>query len=67
MSLLSAIPVFLLAVVAIWFIWPMIVDPIARQFSRRSKSEPDHLAEQFFAMWSKHGQGTRLLIRSERN
>ena len=31
MNVLTALSVFLLGMIAIWFIWPLIADPIARR------------------------------------
>mgnify|MGYP001812448978 CR=1 FL=1 len=54
MSVLPAIPMLLLAAVAVWFIWPLIADPIARAArpARRSlQREADRTADHLFATW----------------
>lgn len=65
MSILSALLVFLLATVALWFFWPMIADPVARRLARRS--ETDRMADHLFQAWSNQGQDARVLIRAERH
>lgn len=36
MNILSALPVFLLGVVAVWFVWPLVADPINRRLATRA-------------------------------
>ena len=56
MSILSAIPVLLLVVVAVWFFWPAIVDPINRLLARREKiDDRDLVAEHLFDAWNRLG------------
>ncbi|NNE81162.1 MAG: hypothetical protein HKN18_12920 [Silicimonas sp.] len=53
MSILPAIPVLLLVLVAIWFIWPVVVDPVSRLLARRGLSnECDRVAEHLFDAWN---------------
>ena len=53
MSILPAIPVLLLVIVAIWFFWPLVFDPFARMLSRRGLSEErDQVAEHLFEAWN---------------
>ncbi len=67
MTILSVVSVLLLAIVAAWFFWPMIADPIARRMSGNPESEADQVAEHLFAAWAKYGQGTSHLIRADRS
>ena len=54
MSILPAIPVLLLGVVSVWFVWPVVVDPLTtRLASKRGRRERDRLAEHLFDRWSK--------------
>ena len=39
MNVLTALSVFLLGMIAIWFIWPLIADPIARRRAVQSRTE----------------------------
>ena len=56
MSMLSAIPVFLLVAFAIWFVWPVLADPISRLTDRRNdRSDADREAEHLFDAWTRHG------------
>ena len=67
MTILSALTVTMLAVVAVWFFWPMVADPIARVRNERTKDDADRKAEDLFELWSKYGRGTPLLMRADRN
>lgn len=54
MSILPAIPVLLLGVVTVWFLWPIVIDP----FKKRSNpphqvDDEDRLAERYFERWSR--------------
>ena len=52
MSILPAIPVLLLGLVTVWFLWPMIVDPLRkRPEAPRVVDENDTLAEKYFERW----------------
>ena len=63
MTLLPAILVLLLGAFVVWFFWPVVVDPISRGPSRRSKrTEADSLAEDLFDVWSQHDGRTGVLI-----
>ncbi len=66
MSLLPLFPVVLLLIVAVWFFWPVVVDPISRWLVRRGFVEADQLAENLFAAWSEQGQGQGGLANSGR-
>jgi len=56
MSILSAIPVLLLVVVAVWFVWPAIADPISRLLARRKTvDDRDVIAEHLFDAWNRLG------------
>lgn len=55
MDVLPNVPVILLAIVAVWFCWPMIVDPIAERGGgdRRALGDDlDDVADGLFAEWS---------------
>ena len=65
MTLLPAILVLLLGAFVVWFFWPVVVDPIARGPSGRSRrTEADTLAEDLFDAWSKHERQSRILVPS---
>lgn len=54
MSILPAIPVLLLGVVCVWFVWPILVDPLTARLARpRGHRERDRVAEHLFDRWSK--------------
>ncbi|NND19767.1 MAG: hypothetical protein HKN98_14425 [Silicimonas sp.] len=58
MGMLPTIPMFLLGAVAIWFFWPLIVDPIARATnpSRRDlRRDADRTADLLFETWAERG------------
>lgn len=58
MAVLPAIPMLLLAIVAAWFLWPMIADPISRVASparRGLRREADRTADQLFEIWAERG------------
>ncbi len=60
MSILPAIPVLLLGLVAVWFLWPMVVDPLTRRVARtRPEVENDPLAEHLFDRWRKGLNGAQ--------
>lgn len=65
--MLTALPVVLLTIVTVWFLWPIVVDPITRAKARRTDSDADQMADQLFHLWAKHGRGTALMVRSERS
>lgn len=67
MTILSVLPVALLAVFIVWFFWPLVADPITRLRSGRPESEADAEAEHMFALWSKYGQATPLLVHADRS
>ena len=52
MSMLPAIPVLLLGVFVVWFVWPKVIDPLSQHLQRRRADEPDRLAESLFEAWA---------------
>ena len=55
MGVLPAIPMFLLLLVAVWFFWPVVVDPIARAISssrRELRRDADRTADYLFDAWT---------------
>lgn len=66
MSLLPLFPVVLLLIVAVWFFWPVVADPISRWLVRRGFVEADQLAENLFATWNEQRQGQGGLANSGR-
>ena len=53
MSMLPAIPVLLLGVFFVWFLWPTVADPLGRAIGRvRGTDDRDRLAEHLFDAWS---------------
>ena len=67
MSLLPVVPVVLLVLVAVWFFWPIIVDPISRSATRRGLGEADQVAEHLFETWTEHGRAAGVLAHSGRS
>jgi hypothetical protein len=58
MGLLPAISMFLLGAVAIWFFWPLIVDPLSRAASpsrRDLRRDADRTADLLFDTWAERG------------
>lgn len=58
MGVLPAIPMCLLLLVAVWFFWPIVVDPIVRAMntSRRDlRREADRTADYLFDAWTERG------------
>jgi hypothetical protein len=58
MGVLPAIPMCLLLLVAVWFFWPLVVDPIVRAMntSRRDlRREADRTADYLFDAWTERG------------
>jgi hypothetical protein len=56
MSVLSAIPLLLLGVFCVWFLWPIVVDPMrSRLANRRYRSEHDRMAQNLFDRWTSAG------------
>ncbi|MGI9391530.1 MAG: hypothetical protein ACR2O1_15850 [Boseongicola sp.] len=58
MGMLHLAPAMLLGSVAIWLLWPIIVEPSLRKMKslRRPKAESaDKLADAMFGTWSRHG------------
>ena len=58
MGVLHLSPVILLGVVAVWLLWPVLVEPVQRRIRafRRPRSEPaDVLAEGLFFRWAQEG------------
>lgn len=55
MGVLPAIPVLLLSVVTVWFLWPLVADPIARVANparRDLKRSVDRTADHLFDAWA---------------
>ena len=58
MGTLHLAPVLLLGFVAVWLLWPVIVEPSLRRLRalcRPRAESADRLAEGLFGTWSKHG------------
>jgi len=58
MGTLHLAPVLLLGFVAVWLLWPVIVEPSLcrlRALSRPRAESADRLVEGLFGTWSKHG------------
>ncbi len=63
MNILPILPVCLLGVVTIWFLWPLIADPISRRLAVRSGTERD--GDDLFRTLAKRAGPERGLIRAE--
>lgn len=57
MAVLPALPTVFLGVVAVWFVWPFVADPISRVWPvrRRFAADADRTAEDLFQAWSERG------------
>lgn len=58
MGVLPAIPICLLLLVAVWFFWPVVVDPIARAINssrRELRRDADRVADYLFEAWTERG------------
>ena len=58
MGVLPAIPMCLLLLVAVWFFWPVVVDPIARAINssrRELRRDADRVADYLFEAWTERG------------
>ena len=58
LALLPAVPFVALIVVAIWFLWPIVVDPIVRASDparRHLRRDVDKTAEHLFDSWAHRG------------
>ena len=64
MNMLSVLPVCLLGLVTLWFLWPLVVDPIARRLAVRSGTERD--GDDIFRSIAKGSGPKHGLIRAER-
>ena len=65
MNMLSLLPVFLLGIVTIWFIWPMLADPITRRRTVGTGSNEPR-GDDLFRTIAKHAGPKHDLYRSHR-
>ena len=65
MNLLSILPVFLLGIVTIWFVWPMVADPILRRRAMRATTR-EPMADDLFRSIAKHAGPKHELYRASR-
>ena len=63
MNMLSILPVCLLGVVTIWFLWPLIADPISRRLAVRSGTERER--DDLFRALAKHAGPEHGLMRAD--
>ena len=66
MNMLSVLPVLLLAIVTIWFVWPLVADPINRRFAMRAKAKADAMGEDLFRSLAERTGPKRDLMRADR-
>ena len=66
MNMLSLLPVFLLGIVAIWFVWPLVADPINRRFAMRAAAKADVMGEDLFRALADRAGPKHDLNRAER-
>ena len=69
MGVLHMAPALLLGFVAVWLLWPVVVEPSLRRMRviRRPKAESaDRIAEALFGTWSRHGNTPGLVNRFRR-
>lgn len=65
MNLLSILPVLMLGIVTIWFVWPMVADPIQRRRAMRAATN-DQAGDDLFRSIAKHAGPKHDLYRSHR-
>ena len=63
MQMLSILPVCLLGIVMIWFVWPMVADPINRRLAMRATTDVDPLGDDLFRSIAKQSGPKRDLNR----
>ncbi|MGR3515035.1 MAG: hypothetical protein ACU0GG_19915 [Paracoccaceae bacterium] len=54
MNMLSLLPVFLLGIVMIWFVWPMVADPIHRRRAVHANKAREAGRDDLFRAIAKH-------------
>ncbi|MEO0915527.1 MAG: hypothetical protein AAFY31_00845 [Pseudomonadota bacterium] len=64
--MLSNLPVFLLGIVMIWFLWPLVADPINRRRGVQAATDRDARADDLFRMIAKHAAPKHDLVRTDR-
>ncbi len=64
MNMLSILPVCLLGLVTLWFLWPLVADPIARRMAVRSGTKRD--GDDLFRSLAKRSGPKHGLMRVER-
>ncbi len=65
MTILSALPVFLLGVVAVWFVWPLFADPINRRLAMRA-AKAESMREDLFRSLAERSGPKNDLIHLQR-
>lgn len=66
MNMLSILPVVLLVVFAVWFIWPLIADPIHKKRTMRVARKTEGLGDDLFRSLAKHA-GPKHQLRESRS
>lgn len=65
MNMLSILPVCLLGLVTIWFLWPLIADPIMRRLEVRAGAKPER--DDLFRALAERAGPKQVLVRAERS
>ncbi|MEL7150942.1 MAG: hypothetical protein AAGK71_09420 [Pseudomonadota bacterium] len=52
--MLSLLPVMMLGIVMIWFVWPMVADPINRRRRAHAHQKRDARGDDLFRVIAKH-------------
>lgn len=66
MNMLSILPVMMLGVVMIWFVWPMVADPILRRRHAHAEKRRDVRGDDLFRSIAKHSGPEHDLFRLNR-
>lgn len=66
MNMLSLLPVLMLGIVMIWFVWPMVADPIHRRLAARTDERRDARGDDLFRALAKHAEPKHDLFQADR-
>ena len=67
MNMLSLLPVLMLGIVMIWFVWPMVADPIHRRRHARADDRREPRGDDLFRAIAKHAAPKHDLFHADRS
>ncbi len=70
MDMLPLVPVVLLGIVCVWFLWPVIVDPLTthqRPLRRCGRDSADSLADGLFGVWRDQAEKVEMIQPGQRS